>query len=163
MNAGIGIGNGYTHFDRRLVGIPRDPQQPAHSLGYIVIGGFMAERPRLAESGNGGIDDVRPYLPGFFIGQAQFFHRPGRKIFDDNVTLFHQAEGDFFPFRGFQIQGNTVFIAVQVSKIPAFVVFKRQVMARIIAASRPFHLNDPGTQISKEHGAVRAGIYMRKI
>ena len=45
MNAGIGIGNGYTHFDRRLVGIPRDPQQPAHSLGYIVIGALWQSGP----------------------------------------------------------------------------------------------------------------------
>jgi len=66
-------------------------------------------------------------------------------------------------FLALQVERHAFLIAVQISKIAALVVFEGQVMTRIVTTVGPFDLDDPGTEVGKEHGRIGTGIDVREI
>ena len=94
-----------------------------------------------------------------FIGESKPGHDAGPKAFDQNVGPLGEGLQQASAARGFQVQGDATLVAVEVEKQAAVFgvgqVFKEGADAPgAVSDTGPFDLNDVGSVVGEELGAV---------
>ena len=108
----------------------------------------------MAETGHRTIDDAGVDLLQDVIAEAQFFHRAGAVVLDDDVGLLDQFPEDLLALRVLEVQGAAQLAAIEVRIINTVVVDKGTHLAGIVTALGIFQLDDRSTHIGQDHAAV---------
>ena len=116
-----------------------------------------------AEAGDRAVDYAGVYFLEDIIADPKLLHYAGAIVFYNNISLFDHFKEHFFALFGLQIQSDPLFVAVYICIIKALSVFKRRKSARIVTALRVFDFDNIGSQVSQEHGAVRARHYTGQV
>ena len=93
-----------------------------------------------------------------FVVDSEPFSRAGWKILQKNIRLGGQGLDDLDPLGCFEIDRDASFIAVGAEKVGAFTGSGEggAPVARLVANLRALHLDDVGSQVAEDHGAVRS-------
>jgi len=100
------------------------------------------------------------------IVQVQLFHRQGRVILHQDIALPNQLQEYFSPRGGLEVKGNSQLVGVEVEEETA-PLGVRDIPEKgfpppcLIAYPGRFDLDNLGSQVGKELGAVGAGGKLR--
>ena len=91
-----------------------------------------------------------------------------REVLDDDISVPGEAEEDISTCHGLQVEGNGLFVRIEVEEEPGLlgarlIVEERRHAPRRIAAIRALNLDDFGTVVGQELRRVRAGDVMRQV
>lgn len=100
------------------------------------------------------------------IVQSQLFHRQGRVILYQDIALLYQLQEYFSPRGGVKVKGNPQLVGVEVEEETAplgvrDIPEKGFPPPRLIAYPGGLDLDNLGSQVGKELGAVWAGGKLR--
>ena len=156
------VRNGRPGLRRLAVGRPRQTHKTAHRLNDPVIGSALPVRPRLAEAGNGRVDDVRPDRLDRLIRKPEPVHDAGAVIFDQNIACFQKLFRKLQSLRVLEIQDHALFVPVVAPIGGGRSVKARPESARHVCL-RAFDVNDLCAEIGQLRGTERAGGRRRHI
>lgn len=146
---GAGAGGG-------AIGPAGGAHQAAHGLTNDVITGALAQRARVAETGDRAVDDAGVDLFQHIVAQAQFLHRTGAVVLQHDIGLFDHLFKDLFAFRLFQVQGHADLAAVEVCVVNTVAVDKGAHLTSIVAALGVLDLDHRSTHIGHHRCCIRA-------
>src|ERR1700677_3387422 len=90
---------------------------------------------------------------------SQALHDSWPEVLDHDVSLVKQTIQYFPVARNFEVERDALFPAIETHEIRRFVVDERTERTRVIASADAFDLDDPGSEVRKNHRAIRAGKY----
>ena len=140
-----------------------DGHHTAHGLSQDIIARAQVVGTVAAEAGDRRIDDAGIDLLQDIIAQPQLVHHAGAVVFHHDIRFFDKLLEDLLTLRGLQVQGDPLFVAVDVGKIDAFPlavqIFGTEggIAAGVITAFGDLDLDDVCAHVSQHHGAEGAG------
>ena len=151
-HAGHDVADRRTGLERRMAfAVSGRTHQPAHPLGDQVDTAEMGVGARAAEAGDAAIDQAGVDLLQRFVTEAQSVHRVLEKILDQHVDLADQRAEDVFAAFVLQIYGDAALVAVDHHEGGRLALVGGHEAAGVVAAARPFHLDDVGAEIGEMH------------
>ena len=140
-----------------------DGHHTAHGLSQDIIARAQVVGTVAAEAGDRRIDDAGIDLLQDIIAQPQLVHHAGAVVFHHDIRFFDKLLEDLLALRGLQVQGDPLFVAVDVGKIDAFPltiqIFGTEggIAAGVVTAFGDLDLDDVCAHVSQHHGAEGAG------
>ena len=140
-----------------------DGHHTAHGLSQDIIARTQVVGTVAAKAGDRRIDDAGIDLLQDIIAQSQLVHHAGAVVFHHDIRFFDKLLEDLLALRGLQVQGDPLFVAVDVGKIDAFPLTiqifgtERGIAAGVVTAFGDLDLDDVCAHVSQHHGAEGAG------
>ena len=140
-----------------------DGHHTAHGLSQDIIARTQVVGTVAAKARDRRIDDAGIDLLQDIIAQAQLVHHAGAVVFHHDIRFFDKLLEDLLALRGLQVQGDPLFVAVDVGKIDAFPLTiqifgtERGIAAGVVTAFGDLDLDDVCAHVSQHHGAEGAG------
>ena len=140
-----------------------DGHHTAHGLSQNIIARAQVVGTVAAKAGDRRIDDAGIDLLQDIIAQPQLVHHAGAVVFHHDIRFFDKLLEDLLALRGLQVQGDPLFVAVDVGKIDAFPltiqIFGAEggIAAGVVTAFGDLDLDDVCPHVSQHHGAEGAG------
>src|SRR3954470_8248822 len=91
-----------------------------------------------------------------FVTNPQAIGSARTKVLDEDIGALEQLQAEFFSSGGFQIEHETFFVAVEMSKIETKCRIGSEIPVRI-ALRRRFNLDHPRPEISQKRSRIGAG------
>ena len=140
-----------------------DGHHTAHGLSQNIIARAQVVGTVAAKARDRRIDDAGIDLLQDIIAQSQLVHHAGAVVFHHDIRFFDKLLEDLLALRGLQVQGDSLFVAVDVGKIDAFPLTiqifgtERGIAAGVVTAFGNLDLDDVCAHVSQHHGAEGAG------
>ena len=140
-----------------------DGHHTAHGLSQDIIARTQVVGTVAAKARDRRIDDAGIDLLQDIIAQSQLVHHAGAVVFHHDIRFFDKLLEDLLALRGLQVQGDPLFVAVDVGKIDAFPltiqIFGTEggIAAGVVTAFGNLDLDDVCAHVSQHHGAEGAG------
>ena len=140
-----------------------DGHHTAHGLSQNIIARAQVVGTVAAKARDRRIDDAGIDLLQDIIAQSQLVHHAGAVVFHHDIRFFDKLLEDLLALRGLQVQGDPLFVAVDVGKIDAFPltiqIFGTEggIAAGVVTAFGDLDLDDVCAHVSQHHGAEGAG------
>ena len=140
-----------------------DGHHTAHGLSQDIIARTQVVGTVAAKARDRRIDDAGIDLLQDIIAQSQLVHHAGAVVFHHDIRFFDKLLEDLLALRGLQVQGDPLFVAVDVGKIDAFPLTiqifgtERGIAAGVVTAFGDLDLDDVCAHVSQHHGAEGAG------
>ena len=140
-----------------------DGHHTAHGLSQNIIARAQVVGTVAAKAGDRRIDDAGIDLLQDIIAQSQLVHHAGAVVFHHDIRFFDKLLEDLLALRGLQVQGDPLFVAVDVGKIDAFPLTiqifgtEGRIAAGVVTAFGDLDLDDVCAHVSQHHGAEGAG------
>ena len=140
-----------------------DGHHTAHGLSQNIIARAQVVGTVAAKARDRRIDDAGIDLLQDIIAQSQLVHHAGAVVFHHDIRFFDKLLEDLLALRGLQVQGDPLFVAVDVGKIDAFPLTiqilgtEGGIAAGVVTAFGNLDLDDVCAHVSQHHGAEGAG------
>ena len=140
-----------------------DGHHTAHGLSQNIIAWTQVVGAVAAKARDRRIDDAGIDLLQDIIAQSQLVHHAGAVVFHHDIRFFDKLLEDLLALRGLQVQGDPLFVAVDVGKIDALPltiqIFGTEggIAAGVVTAFGNLDLDDVCAHVSQHHGAEGAG------
>lgn len=156
------VRDGDARLHRRQPFLARDGHDPRHALRDEVESTLAGVGARLAETGDGGVDERRVDRREVFVTESERAHHAGPVVFHEDVRLRRERPEDRLAARILQIDDDAALVAVDGPVAGAF----RAHAARHAAGGIPLRrldLDHVRAHVAEEHGAERTGHDLRQI
>src|SRR3989441_1055397 len=153
MEPRVESGDGNAHAHRPLARQARDGHEPAHALGDLVVAGPVAIRPRLAEAGDGPVDQARVDPRERFVVDPEPCLDVGPEVLHEHVGAGDEALEDLDPARVLEVERHRALVPLEIQEVEAE---RRGVALDLLAR---LHLDDVGPHVGElaHGGRARAG------
>jgi hypothetical protein len=169
IEAGEDVGERHADLDRAraffAVGASGDAHETAHALHQEVVARALRIRPRVAEAGDGAIDEARVDRVRRGIVEPVLREAADLEVLDDHVAALRHLAHQRLAGGGREIDRDRFLVAVgtqvvgRVARVRALAVLQewRTPQARVVAAARPLDLDDFCAQITQRLAGPGAG------
>ena len=154
--AGEDVGHGSAGSGRLASRPTGGAHKAAHGLGDDVVARAQAIGAGVAETGDSRVHQSRVDCLQRFVADAEFVHRSGPVVLDNDVGALDEFEEHLAPL-AFEVQRYPLLAPVQVHVVGAFVVLERREVARVVTLAGLLDLDDLGAHVGQHHGAEGAG------
>jgi hypothetical protein len=127
----------------------------------------LAPRARLAEAGDGAVDEIGLDGGERRVVDAQALGHPGGKILHGHVGLPREIADDVARLRAPEIEPHALLADIDPREIRALIVAARVelevALAHVVAAPRTLDLDHAGAEVGEEARAVGPGEHAREV
>ena len=157
-DCGVGTGRDIRHQHRRhhgaIPGAHREGKHPGFADIVEVVGGDVALRTRLAETGDRAVDDPGIDLPHRLRIQPEARHHARAELLDEDVGAFEERSEPRLVGLLLEVEHERLLAPVEHREVDALPAPSRHVAAHFLAA-RPFDLDDLGARLREHQGRHR--------
>ena len=161
MDAAKKITQGRTGLDRRPVRETGDVHDAGHGLHREVHGRVVFVGAAAAIARSCAVHDARVDRAHLLVAHAQALHRTGGEVLHHHITSAHHLEQQLATARGFEVEGDEVFVRVEHGKRHRRTTY-HAAPAQMLATGR-LDFDDTGTGHGQQKAAIRAVVNLTQI
>ena len=152
------VHNGHADFVWLASGRAADGHDTALGLDHEIIAGPVTIGAGLPIAADGAVDEAGIVRADRVVIQPHAGHCPRLEVFDEDVGPADQFFEDGFALFAFEVEGETLLVAVDAEKIGAFIPYSgRPPLAGTVTHAGLLDFDDSRAVIGQEHGAVWPG------
>src|SRR5262249_24997303 len=163
QDAGRQVEEGDAAAHGRAAGLAGNRHDPAERLHERLIAGSFGPRPCATERRDRAVDEARILARERVVPQTEFLHRPGPKVFDEDVRRGRKTTNERHTLGRLEVDRDAALVAIVDEIARGLAVLVRRPRARFIADARVFDLDDVGAEVAEQRTAVGTGQYAGKI